>query len=64
MPPRAEEVLELDVVATNKDTFETGLLRLVVNVTFTNAGKTAAKNNVKLKIDNLNLEDIFDAHRY
>ena len=61
VPPRTNEVLNLDVVATNRDTFETGLLKVVINVTSSASG--AAPFNVKLKIDNLNIEDIFDAHR-
>lgn len=51
---------QLEVVATNRDTFETGLLNLTINVTSTSK---PAINNVKLKIDNLNIEDVFDAHR-
>lgn len=62
VPPKANELLELDVVATNKGTFETGLLRLVVNVSG-DPYSLAAPYSVRLKIDNLNLEDIFDAHR-
>ena len=52
----------MDVVAMDHSTFETGLLHLVINVT---QGKDdeLARNSVRLKIDNLNLEDIFDAHR-
>ena len=54
----------LDVVATNRDTFETGLLNLVINVSSSQAqADTAAKYTVKLKIDNLNIEDVFDPHR-
>ena len=70
MPPRAKEVFNLDVVATNRDTFETGLLKVVINVTSSSVGPAgpsstpgAASFNVKLKIDNLNIEDIFDPHR-
>ena len=63
VPPRAKEVFNLDVVATNRDTFETGLLKVVINVTSSIASPGAASFNVKLKIDNLNIEDIFDPHR-
>ena len=52
----------LAVVATNRETFETGLLNLTVNVTAANLA-TTAKFNIKLKIDNLNIEDVFDPHR-
>ena len=44
----------LAVVATNRETFETGLLNLTVNVTAANLA-TTAKFNIKLKIDNLNI---------
>ena len=63
VPPRTNEVFVLDVVATNRDTFETGLLKIVMNVTSSKPYPGAAPFNVKLKIDNLNIEDIFDPHR-
>lgn len=63
VPPRAKEVYDLDVVATNRDTFETGLLRLIVNVTSAGADNTVGRYNIRLKIDNLNLEDMFDTQR-
>ena len=62
VPPRANEIYHLAVVATNRETFETGLMNLTVNVTATSLGATA-KYNIKLKIDNLNIEDVFDPHR-
>jgi len=61
VPPRANEIYQLSVVATNRETFETGLLNLTINVTATT--QSTAKYNIKLKIDNLNIEDVFDAHR-
>ena len=52
----------MDVVAMDHGTFETGLLQLIINVT-QGEDDELARNSVRLKIDNLNLEDIFDAHR-
>ena len=65
VPPRTNEVYNLDVVSTNMETFETGLLKLTLNVTDAPEMPQSSTpfNNVKLKIDNLNIEDIFDAHR-
>ena len=54
--------IDLDVVALNQITSEYGLLRLRVNITEA-AGEPPAGSAVKLKIDNLNLEDVFDVHR-
>ena len=52
----------MDVVALNHGTYDTGLLHLVMNIT--QGGEHEVANRcVRLKIDNLNLEDIFDAHR-
>ena len=59
VPPMMAAILELDVVALNLATFETGLLRLVLNIT----AQDQALNSVRLKVDNLNLEDIFDGHK-
>ena len=50
---------ELDVVAMDRETYQTGLLRILVNITTTQRAGRA----VKLKVDNLNLEDLFDSHR-
>ena len=52
----------MDVVALNHGTFDTGLLHLVMNITQGGENEVAHRC-VRLKIDNLNLEDIFDAHR-
>ncbi len=51
------------MVAINKNTYEYGLLRLGINVTEDEASDHAAEFAVKLKIDNLNVVDMFDAHR-
>ena len=57
VPPVANERVILDVVATNKANYETGILKLVINVTsLANvAGFENTINSVRLKIDNLNL---------
>ena len=55
-------MIEMDVVALNHATFDTGLLHLIINVTQEDRHEMASRC-VRLKIDNLNLEDIFDAHR-
>ncbi len=56
VPPNPNEHYALDVVATNKANYETGILKLVVNVTSLSPEiKYHEINNVKLKIDNLNL---------
>ena len=64
VPPESypNQLIEMDVVAMDHSTFETGLLHLVINVT-QGEDDELARNSVRLKIDNLNLEDIFDAHR-
>ena len=65
VPPASypnEELIEMDVVALNHGTFDTGLLHLLINITQGDENEVA-KRCVLLKIDNLNLEDIFDAHR-
>lgn len=48
------------MVAVNRATFEYGLLRLALNVTDDVA---PARRAVRLKIDNLDVADLFDAHR-
>ena len=62
VPPQAHQVYHLDVVSTNLDTFETGLLKLIINVTISDTAMPAMFN-IKIKIDNLNVEDVFDPHR-
>ena len=57
-----KQMIEMDVVALNHGTFDTGLLHLIINVTQEDRHEMASRC-VRLKIDNLNLEDIFDAHR-
>ena len=60
VPPReVGRVVELEVVAIDRDTYQTGLLRVLINIT---QGDRAPRA-VKLKLDNLNLEDLFDSHR-
>jgi hypothetical protein len=54
VPPVSNERVILDVVATNKDNYETGILKLVINVTAT-PNNASPINSVRLKIDNLNL---------
>ena len=60
VPPAPFQFLEIDVVAVNRNTFEYGLLRLAVNVT---DDDDPAAHVVSLKIDNLDVVDMFDAHR-
>eukprot|EP00092_Neocalanus_flemingeri_P008945 GFUD01009623.1.p1 GENE.GFUD01009623.1~~GFUD01009623.1.p1 ORF type:complete len:506 (-),score=92.78 GFUD01009623.1:448-1965(-) len=50
----------IQVVATNRHTFETG--ELVLNIHVEN-DPSPPQSEVQLKIDNLNIEDIFDRHR-
>ena len=63
VPPVANERVILDVVATNKANYETGILKLVINVTsLANvAGFDNTINSVRLKIDNLNLVKILNS---
>lgn len=61
VPPSAGVLLDLEVVALNLATFEYGLLRLGINIT--RPTQPRAARAVKLKVDNLNLEDVFDSHR-
>ena len=65
MPPNLypdKQLIEMQVVALNHGTFDTGLLHLIINITQGDEHEVANRC-VRLKIDNLNLEDIFDAHR-
>ena len=47
-------------MATNRDTFETGYLILSIN---SHKAKETPNHHVRLKIDNLNIEDVFDKRR-
>ena len=57
VPPLPDERVTLDVVATNKANYETGILKLIINVTssMTSMSGKIHINSVRLKIDNLNL---------
>jgi len=59
VPPTAGQTI-IQVVATNRHTFETGELLLNIHV---ETDPIPAQSEVQLKIDNLNIEDIFDRHR-
>ena len=61
-PAEPGQLIEIDVVAVNRATFEYGLLRLALNVT-EDDGDPAGRHAVRLKIDNLDVVDLFDAHR-
>lgn len=65
VPPTPGLAFEIDVVAINKNTYEYGLLRLGLNVSDEEKLEDGyqAERCVKLKIDNLNAVDMFDAHR-
>ena len=49
-----DQMIEMDVVALNHGTFDTGLLHLIINVTQEDRHEMASRC-VRLKIDNLNL---------
>ena len=51
--PQSPGQTKIQVVATNRDIFETGTLLLNINVHKTDDGDTF---HVRLKIDNLNIE--------
>ena len=55
--PPALGTTRLEVVATNTDTFETGLLTMNLTVL---ANPVPANKYIRLKINNYNIEDIFD----
>ncbi|TRY79421.1 hypothetical protein TCAL_06010 [Tigriopus californicus] len=61
VPPEETDFVELDVLAQNQMTMEYGLLKLSINVT--DPESELGQNAVQLKVDNLNMEDMFDAHR-
>lgn len=61
VPERAGKT-RLQVLATNRDTFETSLLYLTINIVKTTA-YSGSVNHMKLKIDNLNIDDVFDKRR-
>jgi len=50
----------IQIVATNRHTFQTGQLLLNIHV---ETEPSLPRSEVQLKIDNLNIEDIFDKHR-
>jgi len=58
--PPTDGVTVIQIVATNRHTFQTG--QLVLNIHVENE-PSQPKSEVQLKIDNLNIEDIFDKHR-
>ena len=59
VPPLPNDRVTLDVVATNKANYETGILKLIINVTSSmtslSGNSQVQINSVRLKIDNLNL---------
>jgi len=59
VPPTEGHTI-IQVVATNRHTFETGELVLNIHV---ETDPSPPQSEVQLKIDNLNIEDIFDRHR-
>lgn len=58
--PKLSAQYRLQIVATDRDTFETGNLFVTVNVQRSHQHQNFG---VRLKIDNLNLEDVFDKQR-
>jgi len=58
--PVAEGTTDLQVVATNRETFSTAVLTIKIKVI---KKFSPSRNQVQMKIDNLNIEDIFDLHR-
>ncbi len=59
VPPLPNDRVTLDVVATNKANYETGILKLIINVTSSMTSSIDHINSVRLKIDNLNLVSFF-----
>ena len=59
VPVLPNDRVTLDVVATNKANYETGILKLIINVTSSMTSLSGNSqvhiNSVRLKIDNLNL---------
>ena len=61
VPPLPNDRVTLDVVATNKANYETGILKLIINVTSSMTSLSEVHiNSVRLKIDNLNLVSFFN----
>lgn len=60
VPPPNSPSFNVDLISTNKDTYETQVKTIHLNVT---DKQDPAKFEVHLKIDNLNVEDMFDSHR-
>jgi len=58
--PPASGLTIIQIVATNRHTFQTS--QLLLNIHVENEG-SLPRSEVQLKIDNLNIEDIFDKHR-
>ncbi|KAJ9585970.1 hypothetical protein L9F63_020384, partial [Diploptera punctata] len=58
VPPPQHDSLELEIVGLNRKNYETR--RRVVHM---NVQEKEAKHEVQLKIDNLNVEDMFDSYR-
>ena len=60
VPPDKESHVTLEIIALNRHTYETR--RLVLPI-FINEKLNPAKFEVQLKIDNLNVDDMFDVER-
>jgi len=58
--PPSQGVTEIQIVATDMITFDTSVIQLNILV---DPEVMGSKNKVRLKIENLNIEDIFDSHR-
>lgn len=60
VPPSDVQHIELEIVALNRKNYETRVRTLPIHV---DEKLNPARNEVQLKIDNVNVEDMFDADR-
>ncbi|XP_022916089.1 epsilon-sarcoglycan isoform X2 [Onthophagus taurus] len=60
VPPEKEQHIILEIIALNRNTYETKRVVLPIYIT---QKRYPAKYEVQLKIDNLNVEDMFDVER-
>lgn len=60
VPPSDLSFIQLEIVALNRKNYETRVRTLPIHIT---EKLNPARNEVQLKIDNVNVEDMFDADR-
>lgn len=60
VPPNNLKSINLDIVGLNRKNYETKMYTLTIHI---NEKLNPARNEVQLKIDNVNVEDLFDVEK-